>query len=233
MMDPINIEYHFIFPDHTKRCSLEFDAHRMELVSVAPEAFPPWAALEFHQCPNCNRDSHESPHCPLAAHIYQIVSGFEETLSYHEIRLEVVTKQRCITQDTTIQRAVSSLMGLVIATSGCDHTAFFKPMARFHLPLANEEETIYRTTSMFMLAQYFRHQEGRRPDLEMRGLEEIYRNIQIVNVSISKRLRAASKTDSLVNAVILLDLFAKAIPCVIGESLEEIRYLFQDYLAED
>jgi hypothetical protein len=30
-----------------------------------------------------------------------------------------------------------------------------KPMARFHLPLASEEETIYRATTMYLLAQYF------------------------------------------------------------------------------
>jgi hypothetical protein len=42
-----------------------------------------------------------------------------------------------------------------VATSGCRYTAYFKPMARFHLPFANEEETAYRAISMYLLSQRF------------------------------------------------------------------------------
>ena len=123
-------------------------------------------------------------------------------------------------------------MGIVIATSGCPHTVFLKPMARFHLPFATEEETLYRATSMYLLAQYFLQREGKKGDFELQGLREIYDNIQLVNTAIAKRLRAACKTDASVNAIICLDMYAKAIPYVIEESLEEIRYLFTPYLTD-
>ena len=37
--------------------------------------------------------------------------------------------------------------------------------------------------------------------------------------------------DASVNALIILDLFSKALPDTIEDQLEEIRYLFEPYLA--
>ena len=45
-------------------------------------------------------------------------------------------------------------------------------MAQFHLPLANDSETIYRAASMYLLAQYFLKREGRDADLEIEGLKK-------------------------------------------------------------
>jgi hypothetical protein len=120
-------------------------------------------------------------------------------------------------------------MGLVMATSGCPHTAFFKPMARFHLPLASKEETAYRATSMYMLAQYFLKKEGHNADFDLDGLKTLYDNLQVINISIVDRLRAVTETDSSVNAIIVLDIYAKTLQVVIKESLERIRYLFDPF----
>jgi hypothetical protein len=81
-----------------------------------------------------------------------------------------------------------------------------------------------------MPAQYFLRKEGKTVDFQLKNLERIYQNIHIVNDSISKRLRAASKTDSVVNSIVLLDLYAKNLPYVIDDSLEEICYLFEPFL---
>jgi hypothetical protein len=105
-------------------------------------------------------------------------------------------------------------------------------MARFHLPFSNPEETVYRATSMYLLAQYFLKKRGRSADLDLTGLREIYHTIGVVNDAVAKRLRAAIEADSAVNAIIVLDIYAKAIPVVIEESLEEIRYLFAPYFSE-
>jgi len=123
-------------------------------------------------------------------------------------------------------------MGFVIAVSGCPHTAFFKSMARFNLPLSTKEETVYRATSTYLLAQYFLKKMEQKADLELDGLKQIYQNIMVINTSVAERLRAASKTDSSINAIILLNVYANAIPFVIEESLEEISYLFKPYLSE-
>ncbi len=99
-------------------------------------------------------------------------------------------------------------------------------MARFHLPSASAGETIYRATSMYLLAQYFRKKAGKKAELDLQGLKEIYKNMQILNSAIAERLRSASKTDSSVNAVILLDMFTLVLPVAIEDSLAELRDLF-------
>jgi hypothetical protein len=150
-------------------------------------------------------------------------------LSYDAVDVEVITAERTVVKHTTAQRTISSLMGLVTATSGCPHTDYLKPLARFHLPLASEEETIFRASAMYLLAQYFRHKQGLEADLELRGLTQRYRELHEVNLAMAQRLRAATSTDAAANAVVLLDLFAKSLPYAIEESLGEIAYLFKPY----
>ncbi|MCJ7546297.1 MAG: hypothetical protein MUP30_05665, partial [Deltaproteobacteria bacterium] len=226
-MGTMTIKYYFTLPEGVREVfNLQIDAQELELVGGMPDVLPSWAKLDFHQCPNCPLTPDTYPHCPLTAHLVDIVRRFEGLVSYSEIQVDVMTAERFITQETTVQRGMSSLMGLVMATSGCPHMAFFKPMARFHLPFASAEETVYRATSMYLLAQYFLHKEGHPADLDLTGLREIYNNIEIVNVAVAKRLRTATEADSAINAIILLDIYTKAIPVVIEESLEEIRYLF-------
>ena len=135
-----------------------------------------------------------------------------------------------MTREVPAQQAVSSLMGLVVATSGCPHTAFFKPMARFHLPLANTEETIYRASSMYLLAQYFLKKAGKDPDMELEGLKEIYRDLETLNTYMAERIRAAISKDAAVNAIVILDFFAKDFSFAIEDQLEEIQHLFALYL---
>lgn len=232
-MGTMTIKYYFTLPEGVREVfNLQFDAEKLDLVGGMPDDLPPWTKLDFNQCPNCHLTTDTHPYCPLAAHLVDIVRRFEGLLSYSEIQVDVMTAERFITQETTVQRGMSSLMGLVMATSGCPHMAFFKPMARFHLPFASAEETVYRATSMYVLAQYFLHREGHQADLDLIGLREIYNNIEVVNVAVAKRLRTATEADSAINAIILLDIYTKAIPVVIEEALEELRYLFAPFFRE-
>jgi hypothetical protein len=225
------IQYRFRMPDNSREdFKLELNAINLELVGNLPEQLPEWTKLDLHQCPNCPLDVLKNPHCPLAANIANIVRRFDGLTSYDKIKLDVITEERHITQQTTVQKGISSMMGLVIATCGCPHTAFFKPMARFHLPLASKEETIFRATSMYLLAQYYIKKDCQIADFELEGLADIYHNMQIVNVAIAKRLRAATISDSSLNALVLLDSYAQVLPFAIEESLAEIRHLFSPFL---
>ncbi|MFH7319763.1 DUF6901 family protein [Desulfurivibrio sp. D14AmB] len=205
---------------------LRFDARTITLLrdDLPP---PAWTRLTQDRCPNCPLDPDQTVHCPAALALMPLVAQFEHLFSHDQVFLEVITGERTISGQTTIQRAVSSLMGLLLAGSNCPHTLFFKPMARFHLPLASEEETIYRAASTYLLTQYFQQLQGREPDLSLEGLNRIYQNIQEVNRAMAQRLRHASRTDSSVNAIVLLDMYAKAMPYAIKQSLDEIAYLFE------
>jgi Domain of unknown function (DUF6901) len=193
---------------------------------------PAWATLAFHQCPNCPLNVNDNPLCPVAVRLPGVITIANKLRSYDHVTVEVESGGRRIIQETTAQRALSSLLGLLMATSGCPHSSYLRPMARFHLPLANEEETAYRAVSMYLLAQYFRHHDGNAADMTLSGLTRIYRELQIVNIALADRMRAASGEDSAVNAVVLLDLFAKGIPYIIEDSLAELKTPFGAYFSD-
>lgn len=195
-----------------------------------PSSLPSWTALEFHQCPNCPLQAAEHPHCPVAASLVPLVHGIGGLQSHEQVQVQVSEPRRTISSTTTAQRAVSSLLGLIMATSSCPHTMCFRPMARFHLPLSTKEETVYRATSMYLLAQYFAYRDGKQPDLDLNGLAEIYANLQIVNRAMAERLRSASEQDAAVNAVVILDVLAKTLPYAIQDKLAGVRPLFSSYL---
>lgn len=202
----------------------------LDLISERTGELPDWSRLDFEQCPNCPFSVETHRHCPLMAVLAPAIARLEHLLSYDAIQLHVISNERTVFQQTTAQRAIGSLLGLMIAASGCPLTAFLKPMARFHLPLANEEETIYWACSMYLLAQFFVRQQGKEPDYDLVVLNKSYQDLHLVNMAIAGRLRTASLTDSSINAIVLLDLFTLAMPHVIEKDLAEIRYLFESYL---
>ncbi len=233
-MENIDIRYCFTLPDGTEEIfDLQLSRENLELVGNVPQILPSWTSLDYQQCPNCPLTVDTHPNCPLAVNLVNVVRPFASLLSHNEIHVEVKTEERTVSKATTAEEGIGSLMGLVMATSGCPHLAFFKPMARFHLPLASEEETIYRATSMYLLAQYFLKKREQNADLELEGLTKIYNNIQDVNSAIAARLRAATDKDSTINAVVILDVYAKTLEYAIEESLEEIVYLFTPFFEKN
>lgn len=228
-MDPIQIRYRFRLAGRDEEVvDLALDRESLTLVPSDTGALPEWTALEFEQCRNCPLSAREHPRCPLAVALVRVVGMFRDVVSHDELQLEVETEERTVRQKTTAQAALSSLMGVVMAASGCPHTAWFRPMARFHLPLASHEETVYRAAAMYLLAQYYRRRDGHVADLDLDGLKEIYEQLAVVNEGIADRLRAAIDEDSAVNAVVLLDVHARMLPFAIEESLDELRPLFEE-----
>lgn len=230
-MDTINLRYRFKLTNQPDEIfDLTIDSRTLSIKDTPPASPPEWVQLEFYQCPNCPLTPERSPLCPLASNLVKIVSRFNRILSYDHIEVEFQSQERTISKSTTAQRGLRSLMGLIIAVSGCPHTVFFKPMARFHLPFSDEIETIYRATSMYLLGQYFVKKRKGKPDFDLKGLSQIYRDLHVVNTAIAHRLRKASQTDSTVNAIVLLDVFTKSLPRAIEESLKEIEHLFAPFL---
>ncbi len=228
-----SISYYLTFPDQSQTMFLlEIDLATMELINHLPDSLPDWTRLTFHQCPHCPLDSVRHPYCPLAANQVNIIKQIGPFLPYHKVHLEVVTAERKMTQETSLQAAFGSLMGLVMPLSGCPHAAYFKPMARFHVPLANASETMYRSVSMYFMAQYFLHKDGKSVDLNLTGLSRIYENIHTVNASIAERFIAASAQDSSVDALVQLDIYAMTFLGILEEPLQELRPLFSAYFDE-
>lgn len=233
-MDIIEITYCFkLGGGREELFRLQIDSATLELIDDETKPLPEWAALDFHQCPNCPHTTQADSHCLVAKKLAPVIERFNDICSYDEIDLEVITDERRVQQHTTAQRAISSLLGLMFATSGCDHTAYMKPMARFHLPLASQEETTFRAAGMYLLAQFFRQEAGQDGKLDMTGLKKIYNDLHTINVAITERIRDARRTEASVNAIVLLDTRANLMPFMIEDHFDEIRHLFDAYLTED
>ncbi len=232
-METINISYRFHLGTHgEEKFDLQLNAQTIELIPQPEQKLPKWTDLQFHQCPNCPLDPEQHTYCPVAANISQVIWRFDKVVSHDDIDIEVTTDTRLVSQHTSAQKGISSLLGLLFATSGCPHTNYMKPMARFHLPLATEEDTIFRAAGMYLLAQFFLKRDGAEADLELVGLTEIYKNLHVVNTHIAERIKSIAITDSSTNAVIILDTFANIMPFVIEDHLDEIRHLFSAYLSD-
>jgi hypothetical protein len=229
------VGYRFIFGEGREKSFIfVWNDGRFELEGAEKTAvLPAWTDLDFCKCPNCPLDSAKVRSCPFAVALVNMVKYFDGMKSFDKVHLEVEMEGKKISQATTVQKGVSAMMGMVSAVSGCPHLSFFKPMAYFHLPLADKESTIYRAASMYLLAQYFLVKEGKKHEVDLKGLNKIYKNIGIVNSSIADRLREASDTDSAINALVTLDIYAKTVPVHIDTSLSSLRDLFEPYFIYD
>jgi hypothetical protein len=106
-----------------------------------------------------------------------------------------------------------------------------RPMARFHLPLASEEETVFRVAGMYLVAQYFLTHNGKKGQFAFDGLISIYEDFHILNKAIASRLQYATDSDSSKNAITLLDMYSSLVPMLLEDQLAEIRGFFTAFLA--
>lgn len=229
-MATFRISYRFRL-DHEIE-TFELDLATDSLLHEPPDLdqWPEWARLDYHTCPDCPLSGSGAERCPVAANLVPLLQKCNDLSSHQNCHVEVDTPQRRYSTQTTMQRGLSSLLGLVMATSDCPDMAFLRPMARFHLPFASDEETSYRAVSSYLLFQYFATKAGKEADLSLSGLRTIYQRLQVINRAFAERLRAACAEDAAVNAIVQLDLFAKDIPYSIDERLDDLEYLFQDFV---
>ena len=226
----IKIQYCFKIGESSDEViDVEIDSDTGELQPDEKNIKPDWARLEFHQCSNCPLKPETTPYCPVAVNLNRVIGRFEKIFSSDHLNLAVRMDDRIIEINTTAQRALSSIIGLLFATSTCPHTSFLKPMARFHKPLTSVEETIFRVTSMYLLGQYFLNNDGKDIDFKLEGLKKNYENLHLINSFIAKRLRSITQTDSSINAIVVLDTFTNFVPSTIDQKLVELKNLFSHY----
>jgi uncharacterized protein DUF6901 len=224
MSGPQRIRYRFDLPDGSQTTlDFSFDALDFRLSNAAPAAPPFWTDLKFNQCANCPLDAALHPRCPAALHMAQVVEPLKALVSFDTVGVTVAQAERTIYAETTAHEAMSSVLGLIMATAGCPWTDRFRPMARFHLPFASEAETVYRSLCMYLLA---RELAGASHAHGFAELQKLYDNLHVVNRDMSRRLGAAAQTDPARNAMALLDACVTLVPAALDSSLEELRPLF-------
>ncbi len=200
---------------------VRFDRQTLEQKFDAVAA-PAWAALETDKCAGCPLNVHDHPFCPAARSLAAVIPVAIPMVSYSRVEVEVAIEGRVVHAEVTVQDAMSSLIGLCMATSGCPNLAFLKPMARFHVPFATMAETIFRATSSFLLGRYFQKKATGEENFSLSGLESAYGRLHEVNVGMARRLRRVSEGDANLNAIVKLDMFAQNLPYAIRDELESL-----------
>jgi hypothetical protein len=228
MEDMLNIVYTYKLKDGTsKMFDIRLEKDTLRYAPGKPGNRPLWALLNFNKCRICPLSESEHAYCPVAENLAGIVEEFKNLLSHETATVTVTTAERTYGKETAIQQGLAPLLGIVMTTTGCPVMEQLKPMVRFHLPFASIEETIFRMVSMHLVAQYYRHQDGRSAAWNLDGLMRIYSDVSKVNHDFANRMRAAASKDANVNALVSLDCFATMMPLAAGE----IMLRFKPYFA--
>ncbi len=230
MEELIRFTYTFKFKSNVEKIfNIEIESETLTSFKISKESAPNWSRLENFACPHCPIDREQFEYCPVAVDLNSIVSAFKEIKSYEKVKIRVDKKERSYVKETDVQVGISSLVGVLMVTSGCPILGKLKPLARFHLPFAGIEETEFRVFSMYLLSQYIKGREGKEPDWEMKELKKFYDDLQILNHSVAEKITQLESKDSIINGVVVLNNFADSITFSLEEKhLNHLKSIFKN-----
>jgi len=233
MSDPIKITYCFVFDDgRDKTFLIQLDRDTLNFINGEVNDAPEWANLSYNKCKNCPLSETDNKYCPVAFNLKHLTEKFSTILSHENVFVSVITEDRTYKKRTTIEEALSSLMGIIMVTSGCPVLDHLKPMARFHLPFASPAETTIRSLSMYLIAQFLLTKDPgtHAVNFNLDEFEEIFSKIGEVNNDFSIRLHAAGEKDANLSALANLDCNATLISLTIEDTLNELKQYYSAYM---
>lgn len=232
--DLINYKFSFKFNDErTIKFDIKIEPLTMTLLRDSFE-YPEWTKMEHFRCNHCPLNGDEYKYCPVAVNLHCVINSFNNVSSFDKVFIEVTSDDRGYYKQTDVQSGVSSLIGILMVTSGCPIMGKLKPMVRFHLPFATLEETEYKVFSMYLLAQFMRKTNGKNPDWELKKLQKFYDVIKILNLNVASKIADLEAKDASINAVVVLNNFADIVTFNIEEQdLSNFNLYFIDYINED
>lgn len=217
------IEYLFKFEDGNQ---LVFKVDPSVQSVPEDKKYPEWVQLGCEQCSNCPLKPEESPLCPVAFELHELVDKNKDKLSYESARVVVKTDERSYFKDTDLQSGLFSLMGLIMANCECPHFKFLRPLAKFHLPFSGIQETLFRSASTQLLKKYFDNKKDKSVSIDLKELNESYKKLEVVNRAILERIKIMSKGDANKNAIVALNIFAQMFSAEFDNDLEMIEEVF-------
>ncbi len=185
-----------------ERPTLRFEIDPERVPREPREDDPGWVRLAHHKCANCPLS--DRLNCPAAEDLREVVEAFEDVASTELAEVRVEAPERTYLRSCDVQTGLGSLVGLVMASSDCPILRRMHPMARTHLPFSTVEETVLRTTSLYLLGQLLEGLDGRTPDYALEGLRELYADLHTLNNAFAARLTDGVRKDANLNAVVRL-----------------------------
>lgn len=225
-MSTIKITYQFkLPPDVEETHVLTFDEQTMLLITPNLPVSD-WTRLDNHKCSHCPLNSETTPQCPVARNLESVATTFAMDKSITEADITVTTEQRQYFKHAQLQEGLQSIFGLIMATSGCPHLDFLRPMARFHLPFSSTTETIMRSISFYLMEQYFLVKDGQARQINLEGLDQRYDAISHVNHGIVNRIRTMTLGDANPNALVILNSVAQLLSFQLKHDQSTVRDAF-------
>lgn len=226
--DAYRFNYHIKLEDgQSTHFHIALDPITLTMTPVHAEPYPPWTLLSYKQCQCCPLSPRTNRYCPIAVNITELVDRFKDILSHKNCMVVCETVDRTYSKKTSAMEGLTSVFGIVMATSNCPVMNFLKPMARFHLPFSSVEETTARSTSLFLLCQYFEYKKGRVNSFDFDKLEKSYARVQLVNEGLLARIRSLGNRDADKNAIITLHSISQFLSMEMDFSLTTIAHLFE------
>ena len=220
--------YRFTLSDGVvKELTVRLDHQTLGIVAEPRNELPEWTRLGFHRCSNCPLDEARHAYCPAAVGLVDVIELFRERVSYEKAEITITTSTRTYRMQAPLQRGISALMGLIMASSGCPILSKLRPMVETHLPFMTPEEATYRILSMYLLAQFFAAREGGEPDWGLDRIADFFADVKWVNKSFAARLREVQIGDANLNALVILnDLSTLTGLAVEADGLERLQRIF-------
>lgn len=229
--DKIKFVYKYVFGDGTEKViDVLVDKKTLSVLEPPTVSKPDWARMEYFKCPHCPLNEKEYEYCPLALNVQIILDEFGDKISYEKVNVFVETPSRNYQKDTSLQEGVSSLLGILMVTSGCPVMGKLKPLLYFLLPFASVDETEIRALSFYLLAQYIKLMKNETPDWEMNKLKQIYEDVRLLNYHVSRKIVDLAKNDASINSLIVLNNFAEFVTIVLGErTVHELEFYLKEF----
>lgn len=222
----ITYNYRFDFPDGSKKrflIQLDPATYTVKQNSQRPSD---WTKLPNSQCSCCRLDKNCTSHCPVAVNISDLIISFKDIVSHEACTVSCITNDRTYTKETIVQDGLSSILGIIMATSGCPTMNILKPMARFHLPFSTVDESVFRAVSVYLVRQYFIEQKGGKGDFSLSVMQKYYQQIEEVNKGILGRIQHASNLDADKNAIVILNCIAQILNMEVDDNLMSLQHHF-------
>jgi hypothetical protein len=231
----IAFNYTFTFEDKEQVAfNINLDDTDLRYLNAPPAVLPEWTKLAYHQCPNCTLDLEKHAYCPVAVNLVETLEKFQNVVSHTQAHISIKTEDRTYAKTDSIQRGISSLLGILMPTSGCPVLDKLRPMVRTHLPFSSMKETLYRVISMFIMAQHFRERRNLKADYSLEELKDIFDDVTVVNHTLCERVRSFFAEDANINALVILSVMAEFTSVSLKDDLlDELEGLFGAYYNED
>ena len=222
--------YTFFFDDGREikhKVNLCEDGHSVfdEEAKKELEQYRPFTRLDNNKCTHCPLKIEEYADCPAAINLASVINSFKEIKTSEKVRIEVETSTRTFLFKGDLTKGLHAAVGLAMASSECPYMKFLRPMALFHLPFANSNETIVRAMSFHLLRSYFVSPEK---GFEFDSLFAKYRDVETINQGMMERIRTFEVNDTGMHAIVILDSFISIFGLKYDNKLADIKKFFEN-----